>query len=75
MPFEDTTIRVPTDYSSVLTWEFGENYMTPVKFTGEYTYPFYKTQEKAFIELLRESRVESPVDEFCRNWHRMNGGT
>ena len=75
MPFESTTIRVPSDYTAVLKWEFGDNYMTPVKFTGEHTYPFYKTQEKAFTELLRESGVEAPVDEFCRNWHKMNGGT
>lgn len=75
MPFESTKIRVPNDYTSVLKWEFGEDYMIPKKFTGEHNYPFYATQEKAFIELLRESGVESPVDEFCRNWHRMNGGT
>ena len=75
MPFESTVIRVPINYTDVLAWEFGKDYMTPVRFTGEHTYPFYKTQEKAFIELLKEAGVESPVDEFCRNWHSMSGYT
>ncbi len=75
MLFESTTIRVPDNYTSVLKWEFGEDYMIPKKFTGEHNYPFYATQEKAFAKLLRESGVEAPVDEFCRNWHKMNGGT
>ena len=73
MPFEVTTINVPEQYETVLRWEFGAKYMTPVRFTGEHTYPFYKTQEKAFAELLKESGVDTPVDEFCRNWHMLNG--
>lgn len=75
MPFESTMIRVPDDYTSVLKWEFGEDYMIPKMFTGEHNYPFYATQEQAFIELLRESGVEASVDEFCRSWHKINGGT
>ncbi len=73
--YESTTIRVPCEYDYVLKWEFGADYMTPKRFTGEHTYPFYATQEKAFVELLRESGVETPVDEFCRNWHRLSGST
>ena len=73
MKFENVTITVPVRYDEVLKWEFGVNYMTPVRFAAEHTYPFYRTQEKAFIDLLHESGVTTPVDEFCRNWHKLNG--
>lgn len=75
MPFECTTINVPENYKDVLTAEFGIDYMTPRMFTGDHEYPFYRVQEEAFAQLLKESGVDIPVDEFCRNWHRMNGGT
>ncbi|MBQ8945567.1 MAG: LicD family protein [Lachnospiraceae bacterium] len=71
--FECTTINVPVQYDDVLKWEFGDDYMTPVRFAADHTYPFYATQEKAFVELLHESGVDTPVDEFCRNWHKLNG--
>lgn len=74
MPFEHVTMRVPDNYDEILTAEFGPDYMTPVKFLSGHSYPFYKVQEEAFLKLLRESGVETPVDEFCRNWHMMNGG-
>ncbi len=75
MQFENTTVKVPNNYKSVLAWEFGTDYMTPKRFTGEHEYPFYKCQEEAFIELLRDSGVEVPVDDFCRNWHKLKGCT
>lgn len=74
LPYEQTNIRVPTDYQSVLRYTYGKNYMTPKPFTGLHDYPFYKTQEKAFDQLLEESGIDTPVNEFCRNWHEMTGG-
>ncbi len=75
LPYEHITMRVPDNYDEVLRAEFGPNYMTPVRFAAGHSYPFYRVQEEAFAKLLRESGVEVPVDEFCRNWHKMNGGT
>ena len=75
LPFEHMTMRVPENYPEVLTAEFGRNYMTPIRFAAGHGYPFYESQEEAFAKLLRESGVNTSVDEFCRNWHKMNGGT
>ena len=48
--------------------------MTPIMFTGDHEYPFYKNQEAALRQLLDESGVTVSIDEFCKNWHMMNGG-
>ncbi|MCR4648829.1 MAG: LicD family protein [Lachnospiraceae bacterium] len=74
LEYENTQICAPLNYTDVLRVEFGDDYMTPKMFAAEHEYPFYKNQEEAFIKLLRESNVNTPVDDFCRNWHLMNGG-
>ena len=71
--FEDFDMVVPADADAVLRTIYGDSYMVPRKFEAGHDYPFYKKQEKAFTELLRESGVETPVDEFCRNWHKLKG--
>lgn len=72
--FEQIKISIPENPGEVLRTIYGENYMIPKKFTAGHEYPFYRTQETAFVNLLREAGVETPVDEFCRNWHKANGG-
>ena len=74
MDFENTQVFVPEDYDSVLRWIYGNDYMTPKRFTAMHDYPFYKKQEKAFRKLLDESGIDTPIDEFCRNWHKLSGG-
>lgn len=67
MPFEGYPMSVPADYDHVLTKEFGD-YMTPVRGGSGHDYPFYKNQEAEFTKMLRESKVNSSPEEFCRNW-------
>ena len=74
LKFETTEVIAPVNYTEVLRAQFGDDYMTPQKFTGDHNYPIYKNQEEAFSKLLLESGVTTPVDEFCRNWHMMTGG-
>ena len=74
LSYEHITMRVPDDSDSVLRATFGDNYMTPIKFTAEHEYPFYRVQEEAFIKILKEAGNEHSVDEFCSNWHKMIGG-
>lgn len=75
LKFENTEIIVPEKYHEVLEAEFGKDYMTPKMFTSDHSYPFYKSQEEAFKNLLVESGITTSVEDFCRNWHMMNGGT
>ncbi|MCR4595894.1 MAG: LicD family protein [Lachnospiraceae bacterium] len=74
LPYENLNICAPTDYDSVMKSIYGDDYMVFRPFTGLHDYPFYRTQEAAFLDLLAESGVTTPVDEFCRNWHNMRGG-
>ena len=74
LPYEHITMRAPDDPDSVLRATFGDDYMTPIKFTAEHEYPFYRVQEEAFIKMLKEAGNEHSVDEFCSNWHKMIGG-
>lgn len=73
LPFETITMPVTKYYTDALLDSFGPDYMTPVMFEGDHEYPFYQKQEAAMKQLLKESGVDSSVDEFCRNWHRLNG--
>ena len=75
MPYETGCIPVPKEYDEVLKKIYGPDYMTPKPFTGLHNYPFYAVQEQEFVKLLKESGVDTPVDEFCSNWHNMIGGT
>lgn len=54
MPFEYTTIPVPTGYDNILKTEFGENYMTPIQCSSSHDYPFYKKQEQALKEVIEK---------------------
>jgi len=73
MTYENTNVIVPDEPEKILEVIFGEDYMTPKKFEAGHDYPFYSVQEKAFVKMLKESGVDTPVDEFCRNWHKMIG--
>lgn len=54
MPFETSTIPVPTGWHEVLTSIYG-NYMTPVRGVQLHDYPFYRKQERILAEaILRE---------------------
>ena len=71
--FENTSVIIPDDPDSVLRVIFGEDYMEPKMFEAGHNYPFYSDQESAFVKMLADSGVTTPVDEFCVNWHKMIG--
>lgn len=74
LPYENTKMRVGSDYIKIVEAIFGKEYMTPVKFSALHEYPFYKIQEAEFRRMLDESGVNVSNEEFCRNWHLANGG-
>ncbi len=74
VPFENTTVRVPDKAFEVLEKNYGPGWMRPVKFVSMHTYPCYKNQEAELRRLLDESGISLPIDDFCRNWHMINGG-
>lgn len=51
VPFEETKIRVPAAYDSVLQVEYG-NYMKESKRGGEHNYPFFMDQEEILMDTL-----------------------
>lgn len=72
MPFEHTTIPVPKNYHEILTEYYGD-YMQPVQGTADHDYPFYQTQEADLQKMFDEAGIQTPIDEFCRNWVKVNG--
>ena len=74
MPFEDTTIPVPSHYDDLLKRLYG-NYMVPVKVWGGHDYPYFESQKKEMERLLghpypaftfKEEMLERPVpDKSC----------
>lgn len=45
LPFENTYMNVPENYSEILSNLYGHNYMTPVMNAQSHTYPFWKNQK------------------------------
>ncbi|SES00797.1 lipopolysaccharide cholinephosphotransferase [Butyrivibrio fibrisolvens] len=72
LPFEEFSIMAPCEPVPVLTYLYGEDYMTPVKFTASHGYPFYRTQEEEFAKMWREAGNQNTVEEFCANWQKIN---
>ena len=72
LPFEEDVMCAPCEPAQVLTCLYGEDYMTPRKFTAGHDYPFYRTQEEAFCKMWKEAGNQNTVEEFCENWHKMN---
>ncbi len=72
LPFEEFTMRVPCEPDPVLRYCYGDNYMTPEMFTSSHDYPFYKTQEVEFARMWKEAGNQNSVEEFCKNWQRIN---
>lgn len=65
MPFEYTTIPVPTGYDFILKTKYGKNYMTPIQGGGSHDYPFYKKQEQALKEVIeKEYNMSISDDDF-----------
>ena len=52
MPFENTTIPVPSGYDGILKIKYGDNYMTPVQCSSSHDYPFYKKQDNSLRETI-----------------------
>lgn len=67
LPFENITIPIPIGYDEVLSVVYGD-YKTPVKFTSEHNYPFYKSQQKALEEIFKEKGITRSIPEFCRDF-------
>lgn len=61
VPFEYTTIYIPTHYHEMLTMQYG-NYMTPKQTGASHLYPFYKSQMKILLDSMKESnsKLELP---------------
>lgn len=73
LPFEGMQMPVPKDYIRAVKCQYGENYMTPVKFTAFHDYPFYKTQEAALREMFDAEGMTVSIEEFCHNWQKAIG--
>ena len=73
LPFEGMQMPVPEDYIRAVTYLFGPDYMTPVKFAAGHDYPFYKTQEAALREMFDADGMTIGIEEFCHNWQRAIG--
>lgn len=71
-PYEVTTMPVPAPYEEVLTGCFGD-WKTPIKFTGDHEYPFYKNQETELRRMFDHDGLTVSIEEFCRNWQHANG--
>ena len=54
MPFENTTIPVPTGYDGILKCNYGQDYMTPRNVGSSHDYPFYKEQMLSLKEVMEE---------------------
>ncbi len=52
MEFENITVKVPRDYDTVLKIMYGENYMTPVRWTNTAHVYGYEDQQKAVYDIL-----------------------
>jgi len=72
LPFEEFTVIAPCEPAPVLTYLYGENYMTPAQFTASHEYPFYCVQEEEFAKMWKEAGNQNTVEEFCANWQKMN---
>lgn len=73
LPFEGMQMPVPKDYIRAVKCQYGENYMTPVRFSACHEYPFYKKQEAALREMFDADGMSISIEEFCRNWQRTIG--
>lgn len=72
LPFENMKLSCPKQYHEILSAAYGD-YTTPVMFTAEHEYPFYKKQEAELQNIFREAHIESSVTEFCHNWAKLLG--
>lgn len=75
LPFENTMIDAPVEYEAVVKEIYGQDCLTNYKkYAASHEYPFYKNKEPEMKRLLEESGITLSLEEFCRNWHEMNGG-
>ena len=60
LEFENLSLPAPLMYKEVLQAEFGADYMIPKQVEGEHEYPYYKRQQKAFLEMLEKKGIACP---------------
>lgn len=65
VPFENLMIDVPVCYPDLLRYHYGD-YMTPVMFTSDHTYPFYAPEERALRSYLDSHGYKGSIDDFVR---------
>lgn len=65
VPFENIMIDIPKYYHEILASRYGE-YMTPVMFASDHTYPFYKSEEQAFRNYLDSHGYTGSIDDFVK---------
>lgn len=49
LPYENTTIKVPSGYMDYLRNEYGENFMVPKRFASGHGYPFFREEITVLI--------------------------
>ena len=60
LEFEGKEFPCPCQPDKVLKAEFGDNYMTPVKWTDGHDYPYYKNRYLCLMEVFRERGIQCP---------------
>lgn len=66
MPFENTTMPVPSGYDQILKSCYGADYMTPKNVGSSHDYPFYKEQMKSLKEVMEQEFQTKLSDEMMK---------
>ncbi len=61
LDFEGLKLPCPIGYKEVLRAEFGEDYMTPKKWTADHSYPYYKDAHSRMLSDFKELGIECPA--------------
>lgn len=64
VPFENTTIMIPTHYHEMLSNLYGKDYMTPRQIRGGHDYPFYKNQLEVFFKTIEEQDSKLVIPDY-----------
>ena len=51
VPFENTTVLIPSGYESILKFLYGDDYMIPKRGTAEHDYPYYENQQRELMKI------------------------
>ena len=60
VPFENTTIPIPTEYDTLLRLTYGDDYMTPKRGVGAHQAQFYDKFEKELLDIFKKCNAQPP---------------